>query len=116
MLGLQFENCNQFGLSFEFSGCTLNHSSFYQMSLRKIRFENCQLHEVDFTECDLSEGKFENCDLNRATFDRTNVEKVNFRSSYNYSIDPENNRIKKAIFSKDGITGLLDKYAIEIVN
>jgi hypothetical protein len=52
--------------------------------------------------------------LTRARFERTVLEKVDFRTSYNYSIDPELNRIKNAKFSIVGIIGLLDKYDIEV--
>jgi fluoroquinolone resistance protein len=41
-------------------------------------------------------------------------EKTDFRTAINYSIDPENNRIKKAKFNFSEIFGLLDKYDIEI--
>jgi fluoroquinolone resistance protein len=47
-------------------------------------------------------------------FDHTILEKADLRSSYNYSFDPEINRIKKAMFSLQGIPGLLNKYDIEI--
>jgi uncharacterized protein YjbI with pentapeptide repeats len=30
MLGLRFDTCNEFGLSFSFERCQLNHSSFYK--------------------------------------------------------------------------------------
>ncbi len=73
-----------------------------------------QLHEVDFTECDLTEATFDRCDLLGAIFDNTIIEKADFKTSFNYSLDLEKNRIKKAKFSLDGITGLLDKYDIEI--
>lgn len=69
---------------------------------------------MDFAECDLSGSMFDNCDLARAKFDRTNLKKADFRTSYNYSIDPEKNRITKAKFSMTGIVGLLDKYDIEV--
>ena len=114
MLGLQFENCNKFGLSINFDHCILNHSSFYQVKLNKTVFKNSELNEVDFSESDLTGSIFDNCDLTRTTFENTIIEKADFRSSYNYSIDPENNRIKKAKFSITGIAGLLDKYDIEI--
>ncbi|MGI8788822.1 MAG: hypothetical protein ACR2HG_13805 [Pyrinomonadaceae bacterium] len=42
------------------------------------------------------------------------MEKADFQTAYNYSIDPESNRIKKAQFSIPGIARLLDKYEIEI--
>lgn len=54
------------------------------------------------------------CAFERATFENTIIEKTDFLSSFNYSIDPETNRIKKAKFSLAGVTGLLDKYDIEI--
>jgi uncharacterized protein YjbI with pentapeptide repeats len=62
----------------------------------------------------LTSSVFDNCDLARATFDQTILEKADFRTSYNYSIHPETNRIKKAKFSLSGIGGLLDRYDIEI--
>jgi uncharacterized protein YjbI with pentapeptide repeats len=65
-------------------------------------------------DCDLNSSVFENCDLTRATFENTNIEKADFRTSYNYSIDPEINQIKKAKFSILGVSGLLDKYDIEL--
>ena len=114
MLGLRFDNCNDFGLSFSFEGCQLNHSSFYKMNIKKTVFKNSQLQETDFTEADLTSALFENCNLSQATFDQTTLEKADLRTSYNYSIDPENNRLKKAKFSMEGVTGLLDKYNIEI--
>jgi hypothetical protein len=52
--------------------------------------------------------------LTGARFENTIIEKADLRTSYNYSIDPENNRIKKAKFSLAQIAGLLDKYNIEI--
>ena len=79
-----------------------------------MRFKNSSLHEVDFTDADLSDAVFDNCDLSRAVFENTNLEKADFRSAYNYSIDPERNRVKKAKFSLQGAVGLLDKYDIHI--
>ncbi len=114
LLGLHFDTCHVFGLSMCFENCLLNHSSFYKTKLKQTHFKTTQLQEVDFTECDLTSSVFENCDLSRATFERTNIEKTDFRTSCNYSIDPERNRLKKAKFSISNVSGLLDKYAIEI--
>ncbi|MCZ4225284.1 hypothetical protein [Pedobacter rhodius] len=62
----------------------------------------------------MTNSVFDNCDLLSATFDGTILEKTDFRTAYNYSIDPDNNRIKKARFSKAGLAGLLHKYDIQI--
>lgn len=114
MLGLYFGNCNEFGLSFSFDGCQLNNSSFFKTKLKKTVFRNTQLEGVDFAECDLTNALFDNCNLAQAVFDYTLLEKCDFRTSYNYSIDPEANKIKGAKFSVSGVSGLLDKYDINI--
>jgi fluoroquinolone resistance protein len=122
MLGLDFGDCTEFGFAVKFDNCLLDNSSFYvpsspakkRLKLRQTVFNKSQLHEVDFTECDLNSAIFDNCDLTDAIFQHTILEKVDFRTAYNYSIDPELNRIKKAKFSRSGIAGLLDKYDIEI--
>lgn len=114
LLGMHFDDCNHLLITFRFEGCTLDLSSFYKLKLKKTRFKNSKMNEVDFTEADLSNSSFDNCDLKKAIFENTNLEGVDFRTSYNFSIDPGLNRIKKAKFSLPWITGLLDKYDIVI--
>jgi hypothetical protein len=50
----------------------------------------------------------------RTVFHQSIIEKVDFLNAFNYSIDPERNRIANAKFSLSGVTGLLDKYKIII--
>ncbi len=114
MEGLRFDTCNDFALSFSFENCILNHSTFFKRRIKKTLFKNCQLNGTDFTGCDLTESVFANCDLDSSTFDRTILVKADFRTSFNYLIDPENNNIKKARFSVHGLKGLLNKYDIFI--
>ena len=114
MLGLRFDDCNEFGLSFSFERCQMNHCSFYATKIRGTVFKNSQLQECDFTECDLSGATFECCDLRGAIFDRSILEKADFRTARDYIIDPEQNRIGKAKFSLSGIAGVLAKYDIGI--
>lgn len=73
------------------------------------------MQEADFSEADLTSVFFENCDLLQSTFFHTNLEKANFTSAFNYSVNPENNRLRKAKFSIPGVIGLMDTYGIEIV-
>lgn len=114
MLGLRFEDCNDLLLSMDFDDCQLNLSSFYKLSLKNTNFNGCSLQEVDFTETDLTGATIGNCDLAGAIFKNTVLEKADLRSSYNFSINPEINRIGKAKFSLHTVSGLLDKYDIEI--
>ena len=114
MFGLRFDSCNDILFSVGFDTCTLNFSSFYKLKLKSTRFVNSNLQEVDFTEANLSTVKFDNCNLQGAIFENTNLEKTDFRTASNYSLDPELNTIKKAKFSLQGLTGLLNKYDLEI--
>jgi uncharacterized protein YjbI with pentapeptide repeats len=65
--------------------------------------------QTDFTNASFSE-----CDLRNAIFENTILEKADFRSAINYTLDPEQNRIKGAKFSLQGLPGLLDRYKISI--
>jgi len=112
LMGVHFSDCNDFLLSFEFNDCDLSFSSFHKLKIKKTKFNNCNLQEVDFVETDLRATVFNDCKLNGAVFEKTLLTEVDFRSAFNYSINPENNQIEKAKFSKTGLAGLLDKYNI----
>lgn len=114
LLGIQFDACNTFLLAFEFENSSLDFSSFYQLKIDGTKFINCSLSEVDFSETALNGSHFINCDLTGAMFNLTQLEKADLRSARNFSIDPENNRIQKAMFSSQNLSGLLHKYDLEI--
>src|SRR5688572_17941977 len=48
LLGMNFSTCNQFGLSFSFQSCQLDHCSFFTTNIKKTKFTNCRLHGTDF--------------------------------------------------------------------
>ncbi len=114
MLGLRFDECHQAGLSFRFQNCQLQHSVFYSCKIKKTIFRNSNLQECDFSACELQNAVFEQCDLSGAVFENTNLIQADFSTAMHYSIDPENNKIKKARFSVHGLSGLLGKYNIVI--
>ena len=114
LTGLHFEDCSEFLFSPTFDHCVLQFSSFAERKLKKITFRHCNLQEVDFTGADLTGALFDHCDLTRAHFEHSVLEKADFRTAFNYSIDPELNKLKKARFSTSGLSGLLDKYDLDI--
>ena len=114
ILGTHFNNCEPLLLSFTFVHCLLNFCSFYKLDLKGTQFSDCSLQEADFSECNLSQASFDNCNLIDTVFDRTNLGKADFRTAFNYRIDPNNNTIKKAKFSVAGLGGLLTTYQIDI--
>jgi fluoroquinolone resistance protein len=114
LVGMRFDYCDPFLFQVNFEHCSLRLSSFYRLKLKHTTFESCGLEEVDFTEADLTGSTLSGCDIRFAAFNNTILEKVDFRNSFHWSIDPENNRIKGAKFSLNNIGGLLDKYKIVI--
>ena len=99
---------------FGFKDCLLDYAKFYKLKLKKMQFINCSMISVDFMNSDLTEAVFDNCNLRRAVFIDTIANKADFTTSYDYTIDPEKNKIKKAQFSLEGLKGLLEKYDIVI--
>jgi uncharacterized protein YjbI with pentapeptide repeats len=114
LLGIQFNTCADFLFSVSFQDCVLDYSSFANKKIPKTKFHSCSMKEVSFIGTNLTNSVFENCNLDNAVFNDTQLAGVDFRSAFNYKIDPEFNPMKKAKFSTQGIVGLLDKYDIKI--
>lgn len=115
MIGLRMEDMDDLGLKIDFQECVLNFTSFYGMKLKKCQFSSCIMHDVDFSDSDLTGIDITDCDLTGATFDNTILEKSNLEGSYNFKINPTNNRIRGARFSKTELSGLLDSLGIIVV-
>ena len=114
MIGVKFNEVNPFLLQMSFKDCQLNFSSFYQLKIPNTKFTKCNLEEVDFTETNLTNSLFDKCELKRTIFDQTNIEKSDFRTAFGFEINPDNNRLRGARFSRSSIDGLLFKYKIVI--
>lgn len=94
--------------------CNLDRSKFYTLKMPRTMFTDCSFVAADFMKTDLTEVTFDNCDLHKAVFSDTIANKTDFLSSRNYVIDPERNKLKRAIFSEKGLRGLLAKYDLVI--
>ncbi|ATP55296.1 hypothetical protein CPT03_01865 [Pedobacter ginsengisoli] len=114
ILGIDFSKCNKFLFSFNFERSHLDYSTFYGTKLKKTNFIECSLKETDFEECDLTSSVFQNCDLSGATFVRSVLEKTDFRTARNFSLDPSVNKVKQAKFSVLNLSGLLYQYNLDI--
>jgi len=113
---VNFAMTDQVIYEFHFKDCLLDYTKFYALKLKKMQFINCSMISVDFMASDLTEVLFDNCNLRRAVFIDTIANKADFSTSYDFTIDPEKNKLKKAIFSTDGLKGLLQKYDIVVTN
>ena len=114
LLGLAFDTCSDFLLSFRFSDSILNFSSFYRLKIPNTSFSNCRLQEVDFTEAELSGVNFSGSDLSGAIFQGSRLSNSDFRGAVNYSINPQENVLTGAKFAIPEVVGLLDVYKIRV--
>jgi len=122
--GAAFNNCDFSDVNFamvdpllfdiSFTGCNLDYTKFYTLKLPRTIFTDCSIVASDFMSSDLTDAIFDNCNLHKSTFIDTIAVRADFSSSFNYAMDPERNKLKKAIFSKDGLIGLLSKYEIVV--
>jgi len=115
LIGVDFSIAKDFLFSVHFSDCILDYATFVKKKNKRAKFINCALKGADFSGADLTLSVFSRCDLSGAVFGRTMLAQVDFSEAYNFSIDPELNNLRKAIFSQAGLSGLLHKYDIVVV-
>ena len=111
---VNFAMCDKFIFAISFNECVLDFSKFYTLKIKGTTFCDCSLVAVDFMATDLTSVIFDNCDLYRSEFDKAIANKTDFKTSYNYTIDPARTKVKKAIFSKAEVKGLLFKHDLII--
>ncbi|MBS1512934.1 MAG: pentapeptide repeat-containing protein [Bacteroidetes bacterium] len=114
LLGVHFEDANPLGLLIRFKNCAMHSSSFHGAKIRHTIFDNCILHEADFTACDATGASFIACDLFNAHFENTVLDKADFSTAFQYTINPLNNSIRKASFAYPDVTSLLQTFDIII--
>ena len=114
LMGLDFSLCSDFLFQVDFEQCQLDYALFGKKKMKKTRFVNCSVKEADFSETALQEATFEQSDLTGSVFQYCNLEKTDFRTAINFSIDPEHNRMKGARFSAYSLAGLLGKYGLNV--
>lgn len=114
ILGVDFQLCSDFLLKLAFEDCQLDYANFDKKKLAKTPFIDCRLESVSFQETDLSEAQFRGSILSHSQFYQTQLSGADFRGASAYTIDPNQNRIRGAKFSLEGVPGLLQQYQIEI--
>lgn len=114
MVGVNFEQCNPFAFSVGFQECNLDQSYFFNRNLKKTKLIGCSLKGASFINCDLAGAVFKDCNLELGIFVNNTLTQVDFSTSYNLTIDPEQNKLKKTKFSLHSLPGLLTKYDLVI--
>jgi uncharacterized protein YjbI with pentapeptide repeats len=116
IIDVNFAMCDKLIFEIHFENCKLDFSKFYTLKIKGTDFSNCSLIAVDFMKANLTGVLFDRCDLYKAVFVDTILEKTDFRTSFNYTLDPEKNKFKKTAFSLENLKGLLAKHEIVVVD
>ena len=99
--------------SLRFVRCTLNHSTFMGLPLKKAMFQACLAKDVDFAEANLTQADCTNTDFSQSRFFHTNLTQADFSGARNYAIAAHLNTLKKTKFSLPEAMSLL--YSLDIV-
>ena len=107
MIGCDLSGLNIFSNGLEFQGCNLNYANFEKLKLKGLKFKDCTMVEASFEEATIQNAVFDDCDLDRTVFEGADLSRCNLAEAYNFAIDPTATRLKKAIFAKDNLEGLV---------
>lgn len=97
-----------------FDECRLDYAGFSSMDLRGTQFLRCTALETDFAEARMEGVDCAGTDFAGARFSNTDLRGANFLEARNYSIDPQNNKVKKAIFDLPEAINLLRSIGVII--
>lgn len=118
---VKFTNCKAIGIDWtraskikelNFSECLVNYSNFRLLKLPKTIMKKCEAKDTDFIETDLKGSNLTDSDFENSIFFKTNLSGVNFTRATNYTIDVNNNTLKKTRFSLPEALSLLSNLDI----
>jgi fluoroquinolone resistance protein len=82
--------------------------------MNKTIFKKCTISDCDFINTEIKNGDFSSSDLKDSLFHNVNLQGASFEQAINYNINPENNNIKKAVFSLPEAINLLSHLDIRL--
>ncbi len=107
LLGIDFFKCNTTFFHVVFQRNIMQYCNFSGLNMRKNIFKDCKLKECHFSNTLLVEANFSGTELPGSIFHNCDLSKADFTTAYEYDIDPQTNRLKKAKFSLPEAVALL---------
>lgn len=120
---VDFDQCKLVGVNWSalssifelrFHDCHMDYSVFQELKLPNTIFEKCLLRDADFHGSDLRKARFTESDLSSCFFSRCNLEGADFREAKNYSLNLNDNKVRKAKFSLPEAVELFRHFEIEV--
>lgn len=97
-----------------FEECDLSYANFVSAITGKVVFARSRMTDTAFGMADLTGAAFDDCELANADFLHAILERCDFTTAHNFSIDPRSVRLRGARFSKHGLAGLVQSLGISI--
>jgi fluoroquinolone resistance protein len=114
IVGAAFYKCEQRFFSPQFKNSILLACNFSDMKLKRLSFAKCKVKECYFNQTQAQEANFKEADLEGTLFHHADLSRADFRGAINYSINPQNNVLKGALFSTPEALSLLSFFHIKI--
>jgi len=114
LVGVDFSKCSSGFFELHFFKSLLDTCNFSMTKMTVSTLSEIIIRDCTFFETDLQKVDFQNCDLAGSSFHLARLEKADFRSAKNYSINPATNKIKGARFSLPEAISLLSGFDIEL--
>lgn len=114
MIGADLSAIDRFSNALSFNRCNLDYANFANIKLRGLAFRNCRIHDTSFEGAGIPDSTFAGCDLERASFAGADLERADLSAAFNFAIDPRECRLKKTVFSRYGLEGLVSHLNIVI--
>jgi uncharacterized protein YjbI with pentapeptide repeats len=111
LVGINWTKVNRI-LDLSFQNCIINNSTFMGLNLRDMKLIKCIAQDVNFGQANLTEAKCNYTDFKKSEFLKTNLTKTDFTNATNYAINPNDNLLKKTIFSLPEAMSLLNGFDI----
>jgi fluoroquinolone resistance protein len=118
---VKFTSCKAIGIDWtragklkelSFTECLVNYSNFRLLKLPKTVIRKCEVKDVDFIETDLKDSNLTGSNFENSVFFKTDLSGVNLTRATNYTIDVNNNTLKKTRFSLPEALSLLNNLDI----
>ena len=114
ILGVDFYKCDPAFFSVRFNDGFLQYCNFSDLNMKRSSFKGCKLKECHFTNTVLKEANFMESDLLGTIFHDCDLSAANFTGAFNYNINPQTSRIKKAKFTLPEALSLLSHFEVII--
>jgi fluoroquinolone resistance protein len=111
-IGVNWTEKFSFKITLEFYNSVINYSIFMGMTLRNFKLIDSIAHEVDFGDTKMKDAICTGTDFQDSVFLRTQLTNADFRKATNYTINPQNNAVKKANFSLPDALTLLSEFGV----